>query len=97
MPSAKILSSRGSVEHYKFHGEPVNISAVGEREWNREVFAAAHVVASPTLSPKNSARSAIDWDSTLAYRDYLWDLGFGVAEALFTAQRGMGVDCGDAR
>ncbi len=96
MPSAKILSSRGSVEHYKFHGEPVNISAVGEREWNREVFAAAHVVASPTLSPRNSARSAIDWDSTLAYRDYLWDLGFGVAEALDTAQRGMGVDWSDS-
>ncbi len=35
---------------------------------------------------------AVDWDRTLAYREYLWDLGFGVAEAMDTAQRGMGLD-----
>ena len=34
----------------------------------------------------------IDWDATLAYREYLWSLGFGVAEAMDTAQRGMGLD-----
>ena len=35
---------------------------------------------------------AIDWERTLAFRHYLWDLGFGVAEAMDTAQRGMGLD-----
>ena len=35
---------------------------------------------------------AIDWDRTLRYREYLWDLGLGVAEAMDTAQRGMGLD-----
>jgi hypothetical protein len=34
----------------------------------------------------------VDWDATIAYRDYLWSLGFGVAEAMDTAQRGMGLD-----
>ena len=35
---------------------------------------------------------AVDWDRTLAFRDHLWSLGFGVAEAMDTAQRGMGLD-----
>jgi hypothetical protein len=34
----------------------------------------------------------MDWDATIAYREYLWSLGFGVAEAMDTAQRGMGLD-----
>ena len=36
--------------------------------------------------------AAVDWDATLAYRHHLWDLGFSVAEAMDTAQRGMGLD-----
>ncbi len=28
----------------------------------------------------------------IAFRHYLWDLGLGVAEAMDTAQRGMGLD-----
>ena len=36
--------------------------------------------------------AALDWDATIAYREYLWDLGLGVAEAMDTAQRGMGLD-----
>jgi uncharacterized protein DUF993 len=35
---------------------------------------------------------AIDWNSTLAVRHRLWDLGLSVAEAMDTAQRGMGLD-----
>ena len=37
-------------------------------------------------------QAAIDWDATIAYRERLWDLGLGVAEAMDTAQRGMGLD-----
>jgi hypothetical protein len=54
-------------------------------------YAAAHVVCDPH-SP-----AAIDWDATLAYRRYLWSLGLGVAEAMDTAQRGMGLDWPQAR
>ncbi len=62
----------------------------------RTVFAAAHVVADPYSSDPCSfdsgGRAAIDWDATLAFRRYLADLGLGIAEAMDTAQRGMGLD-----
>jgi hypothetical protein len=60
--------------------------------WNRVALAAAHVVADP-MSPVNPTLDvALDWEATLAYRRHLWSLGFGVAEAMDTAQRGMGLD-----
>jgi hypothetical protein len=55
----------------------------------RSVFAAAHVAAFPDGS--------IDWASTMAFREHLWAHGFGVAEAMDTAQRGMGLSFGQAR
>jgi Protein of unknown function (DUF993) len=60
--------------------------------FNRVAFAAAHVVADPLADADPWLTAAIDWDRTIAYREYLWDLGFGVAEAMDTAQRGMGLD-----
>lgn len=60
--------------------------------WNRKVYAAAHVVADPLASIDPWVDVAVDWDATLAYRSHLWTLGFGVAEAMDTAQRGMGLD-----
>src|SRR6202000_1050670 len=36
--------------------------------------------------------ASVDWDKTIAFREYIWDLGLGVAEAMDTAQRGMGLD-----
>jgi hypothetical protein len=59
---------------------------------NRVAFAAAHVVADPLADNDPWLDCAIDWDRTIAYREYLWGLGLGVAEAMDTAQRGMGVD-----
>src|ERR671914_2560051 len=62
------------------------------RAFTRKALAAAHVVADP-LAPKEPwLDAAIDWDVTLAYRRHLWSWGFGVAEAMDTAQRGMGLD-----
>ena len=60
--------------------------------FNRVAFAAAHVVADPLADNDPWLTSAIDWDRTMAFRHHLWDLGFGVAEAMDTAQRGMGLD-----
>ncbi|MFN3169369.1 MAG: dihydrodipicolinate synthase family protein [Hyphomicrobiales bacterium] len=60
--------------------------------WNRIAYAAAHVVADPLADNDPWLASAIDWDRTLAFREHLWSLGFGVAEAMDTAQRGMGLD-----
>ncbi|HYH38233.1 MAG TPA: dihydrodipicolinate synthase family protein [Azospirillum sp.] len=59
---------------------------------NRVAFAAAHVVADPLADADPWLTPAIDWDRTIAFREHLWDLGFGVAEAMDTAQRGMGLD-----
>ena len=55
----------------------------------RVAFAAAHVAAGPD--------GEIDWEATLAFRHHLWQLGLGVAEAMDTAQRGMGLDWAAAR
>lgn len=60
--------------------------------FNRVAIAAAHVVADPLADIDPWLDIAIDWDRTIAYRRHLWSLGLGVAEAMDTAQRGMGLD-----
>ena len=62
------------------------------RPLNRVALAAAHVVADPKADIDPWLKAAPDWERTIAYRHYLWDLGLGVAEAMDTAQRGMGLD-----
>ncbi|HKU45983.1 MAG TPA: DUF993 family protein, partial [Burkholderiales bacterium] len=63
-----------------------------KRPFNRVALAAAHVVADPVSTREPWLDAAIDWDATIAYRRHLWSWGFGVAEAMDTAQRGMGLD-----
>ena len=60
--------------------------------FNRIAYAAAHVVADPLADREPWLDAAIDWDATIAFRRHLWSLGLGVAEAMDTAQRGMGMD-----
>src|SRR4029079_18096771 len=60
--------------------------------FNRVAYAAAHVVADPRADNNPWLDTAIDWDRTIAFRRHLWSLGFGVAEAMDTAQRGLGMD-----
>jgi hypothetical protein len=79
-------------------GEPIVIPSKTEtRNFNRVAFAAAHVVADPLADNDPWLDAAIDWDKTIAFREYLWDLGLGVAEAMDTAQRGSGLDWNGAR
>jgi uncharacterized protein DUF993 len=59
---------------------------------NRIAFSAAHVVADPLADVDPWLSAAIDWDRTIAFREHVWDLGLGIAEAMDTAQRGMGLD-----
>jgi len=63
----------------------------------RIAYSATHVVADPLADVDPWLTPAIDWDKTVAYRRYLWDLGLGVAEAMDTAQRGMGLDWNGAK
>jgi hypothetical protein len=59
---------------------------------NRIAYAAVHVVADPLADVVPMFEAAVDWDATIAFREHIWDLGLGVAEAMDTAQRGMGMD-----
>ena len=59
---------------------------------SRIAYSAVHVIADPLADNDPWIDAAIDWDKTIAFRHYIWDLGLGVAEAMDTAQRGMGVD-----
>ena len=61
-------------------------------QFNRIAYSAAHVVADPLAAIDPWLQSAVDWDATIAYRRHLFSLGLGVAEAMDTAQRGMGLD-----
>jgi Protein of unknown function (DUF993) len=63
-----------------------------DKPFTRKALAAAHVVADPLSTKEPWLDAAIDWDATLDYRRHLWSWGFGVAEAMDTAQRGMGLD-----
>ncbi|ODT22985.1 MAG: dihydrodipicolinate synthase family protein [Kaistia sp. SCN 65-12] len=82
----------GRIEDYRLTGTPL-IPRAPTRPLTRTAFAAAHVVSDP-LSERNpwDTRPAVDWEGTLAFRTALWDQGLGLAEAMDTAQRGMGVD-----
>ncbi len=72
------------------------VVAAGRAPRTRIAYAAAHVVADATAPEDPSERAAVDWDATLAFRHHLWACGMGVAEAMDTAQRGMGLDWGAA-
>ena len=63
----------------------------------RVALAAAHVVADPLAEHDPWLDAPIDWDRTIAFRKHLWSLGLGVAEAMDTAQRGMGLDWAGAQ
>jgi hypothetical protein len=76
--------------------EPPERPAGGHR-FNRVAYAAAHIVVDPLADNDPWLDRNIDWERTIAFREYLWDLGFGVAEAMDTAQRGMGLDWAGAK
>ncbi len=81
----------GGLQPYTLRGTTPVRPAAGVA-FNRIAYSAAHVVADPLAVSDPWVHSAIDWDATIAYRRHLWSLGLGVAEAMDTAQRGMGLD-----
>ncbi len=89
--SVKLVQSDGSTYNYTPTREPLAPQPRTGFE-TRIAFAAAHVVVDPVRTKEPLTEPVIDWDATLAYREHLWSLGFGVAEAMDTAQRGMGLD-----
>jgi hypothetical protein len=87
----------GTLEDYRLCGAPL-VPRAPRVPLTRTAFAAAHVISDP-LAQRDpwTGRPAVDWDATLAFRRGLWDQGLGLAEAMDTAQRGMGVDWATAR
>lgn len=66
-------------------------------QFNRIAYAAAHVVSDPLKDTRPWNDPAIDWEATMAFRHHLWGLGFRVAEAMDTSQRGMGLNWAGAQ
>jgi hypothetical protein len=87
----RLPRAEGSFEAYAT-GAPSQWPSHAAPPRTRLAVAAAHVVADPLATVDPWLQPALDWDATLAYRRYLWDLGLSVAEAMDTAQRGMGLD-----
>jgi hypothetical protein len=85
-------TAANTLEPYRLTGVPL-VPRAPRVTLTRTAFAAAHVISDP-LRERNpwDTRPAVDWDATLAFRTGLWDQGLGLAEAMDTAQRGMGVD-----
>jgi hypothetical protein len=77
-------------ETYRLTGTPFTSQQV--LPFNRVAFSAAHIVADPLSATEPSRAPAIEWKTTIAYRRYLLGLGLGIAEAMDTAQRGMGLN-----
>jgi hypothetical protein len=75
-----------------FTTSPPRAFATATPPFPRVALAAAHVVADPLAEQDPWLDAKVDWDRTIAFRRHLWSLGLGVAEAMDTAQRGMGLD-----
>lgn len=82
----------GTTRPYEPRSAASSQPAPGGPLTSRTVFSAAHVVADPYADVSPDSPAAVDWDATLAFRRHLWSQGLGVAEAMDTAQRGMGLD-----
>ena len=87
----KLPVANGSLEEFRL-SVPRDFPSRRTTPFTRIAYSAAHVVSNPLTGYDPWVDTAIDWDATIAYRRHLWTLGMGVAEAMDTAQRGMGLD-----
>jgi len=87
----KLPRADGSIETYRLAVSRA-FPAKLEGRLSRVAMCAAHVVADPLADVDPWLAAAVDWDRTIAFRKHVWNLGLGVAEAMDTAQRGMGLD-----
>lgn len=81
----------GRMSDYTLTGKPIAAGKLG-RDAARVVYSAAHVVANPFTANDPTGRASVDWAKTMEFRHHLHGLGLGIAEAMDTAQRGMGLD-----
>ncbi|WP_027550263.1 dihydrodipicolinate synthase family protein [Bradyrhizobium sp. Cp5.3] len=89
--SLQLPKADRSIETYRLAASR-SFPAKLEGTLNRIAFSAVHTVADPFADNDPWLSVSVDWDKTIAFREHVWDLGLGVAEAMDTAQRGMGLD-----
>ena len=90
--SLRLPVASGGLETWRLRDAQPFIVPTSPPRFDRIAYSAVHVVADPFTTSDPWLSAALDWDATLAYRQRLWSLGLGVAEAMDTAQRGMGLD-----
>ena len=81
----------GRLSEYRLTGTPIEPAPMGANP-ARVVYSAAHVVADPFTDNDPYGPATVDWSATMRFRHHLAGLGLGIAEAMDTAQRGMGLD-----
>jgi hypothetical protein len=91
MTSIRLPQEDGTITVYET-GEPHSFQKPRAKLNSRRPFAAVHVVADPLADNNSVSPARLDWDATLAFRRHLWSWGMSVADAMDTAQRGMGLD-----
>lgn len=96
MTSVRLLSTEGEVTSLDLR-EPVAATRPTAPLSSRTAYAAAHVVPKAWADNVPGAPADLDWDATLAYRHHVWSFGLGVADAMDTAQRNMGLDTAATR
>ncbi len=90
MATLTLPTTDGRLETFSTSDSPAPAPAT--EPFCRIALAATHVVSDPLADGDPWLDAVLDWDATIAYRQYIWGLGLGVAEAMDTAQRGMGLD-----
>ena len=95
-PTLTLPQKDGTLAPYTLSGR-APVTAPAGPITSRIPYAAVHVVADPLANVHPALETRLDWDATLAYRRHVWSLGLAVAEAMDTAQRGMGLDWVAAR
>lgn len=91
MTKIQLPNENGHIETYALTGTPIKPASLSPSA-SRVIYSAAHVVANPLSASDPHGPAAVDWDATLKFREHLASLGLGIAEAMDTAQRGMGLD-----
>ena len=94
--SVRLPDAKGELHDYTPAGHFLYAEG-GAPPRTRLPYAAVHVVANALADTSPIGPAAIDWERTLAFRRYVWSYGLGVAEAMDTAQRGMGLDWGASK
>ena len=87
----QLPDAKGVFYNYDLTGTPVQASTLTSNS-SRVLYSAAHVVSEPFGDHDPTGPANVDWDKTMEFRHYLAGLGMGIAEAMDTAQRGMGLD-----